>query len=137
MAVYKVDPERYAGDKEDWDCPTCQDTGIYTEWDDENPPHMGHKIDYECGDCNKFGGYSSRDEDGLTPAEADEMTLNRGVSDVSMDRAFIGDQSDNAAEAQALAQTNPGALATPQDRSENPSRQVNPLGQSIQDHSAY
>jgi len=46
-----------------------------------------------------------------------------------------GDQADNAAEAQTLSQTNPGALATPQDRSGDPSRQAHALEQSIMEHS--
>jgi hypothetical protein len=52
-----------------------------------------------------------------------------------MSREEIGDQSDNAAEAQALAQTNPGALATPRDRSSDPNRQAHALEQSIMEHS--
>ena len=80
-----------------------------------------------CSDCGSTNDYV------FGPHGSEHECYDCGASPASITAA--GDEADNAAEAQALAQTNPGALATPRDRSSDPNRQAHALEQSIMEHS--
>ena len=88
-----------------------------------------------CDNCanDMIKGRHTKATDWRSISGSDEPCAGCGVS--LDERSAENDQSDNAAEEQALAQTNPGALATPRDRSSDPNRQAHALEQSIMEHS--
>ena len=67
-----------------------------------------------CSDCGSTNDYV------FGPHGSEHECYDCGASPASITAA--GDEADNAAEAQALAQTNPGVLAAPRDRAGDPSR---------------